>query len=134
MNRVLASASLLALGTVGAVSISSAQDATANVTGEPNKPWSITATLRGFYDSNPNTAPDGSVGKIDSWGVEIRPGANLNFDWGATKLTASYLYDNRYYFARKNTDQSHDFELNFDHNFSALYSMNVSDSFVIAQE
>jgi hypothetical protein len=66
--------------------------------------------------------------------VEIRPGANLNFDWGATKLTASYLYDNRYYFRRKNTDQSHDFELAFDHSFSSRYSMTASDSFVIAQE
>ncbi len=133
MKKVIASASLLAIGAAGVASLATAQD-NGGTTGNPQKPWSISATLRGFYDSNPNTAPDGSVGKVDSWGVELRPGASVNFDWGATKLQASYLYDNRYFFERRNTDQSHDFELNFDHSINERYSFNFSDSFVIAQE
>jgi hypothetical protein len=28
---------------------------------QSTKPWSVSASLRGFYDSNINSAPDGSV-------------------------------------------------------------------------
>lgn len=133
MKKVIASASLLVIGAAGTASLATAQDSGATM-GNPNKPWSVTASLRGFYDSNPNTAPDGSVGKVDSWGVEVQPGASVNYNWGPSSLQASYIYDNRYYFQRRNTDQSHDFELNFDHSINERYSFNVSDSFVIAQE
>src|SRR5579863_10400340 len=133
MKKVIASASLLALGAAGAATVAAGAD-TASSIFNADKPWSVTASLRGFYDDNINTAPNGTPGKVSSVGVELRPGASLNFDWGATKLSASYLYDMRYYDERHNTDQSHDFEFNFDHNISERYSMNIADSFVIAQE
>ncbi len=127
MKRVFASAGLLALGAAGAATIAAGAD-------NPDKPWSVTASLRGFYDDNINTAPDNTPGKVSSLGFEVRPGATLDLDWGATKLTASYLYDLRYYDERHDTDQSHDFEINLDHNISERYALNVADSFVIAQE
>jgi len=124
MKKVIASASLLALGASIATVATAAE----------NKPWTVTGALRGFWDDNINTTSSGSPGKQSSFGVEVRPGAALDFDWGATKLTASYLYSMRYYEKRRNTDQSHDIELQLNHEFSARYSAGFMDSFVIAQE
>src|ERR1700691_2740592 len=123
MKRAIASASLLALGAASAA----AQLITAD------KPWSISGSLRGFYDDNINTQPEGP-GKVDSFGIEILPSASIKFDTGPTTLTGSFTYDNRYYFERRNTDQSEDLEFFLNHNFSARYSVDFSESFVNAQE
>ncbi|HXD00396.1 MAG TPA: outer membrane beta-barrel protein [Verrucomicrobiae bacterium] len=123
MKRAIASASLLALGAAGAT----AQLITAD------KPWSISGSLRGFYDDNINTQPAGPA-KVSSFGIEVVPGAAVNFNTGPTTLTGSLTYDNRYYFERRNTDQSLDFEFDLNHNFSARYSTEFTESFVVAQE
>jgi hypothetical protein len=123
MKRAIASASLLALGAAGA----SAQLINAD------KPWSVSGSLRGFYDDNINTQPEGP-GKISSFGFEIIPAASINLGSGATTFNGSVIYDNRYYFERRNTDQSVDLELGLNHNFSARYSVGLTESFVIAQE
>jgi hypothetical protein len=123
MKRAIASASLLALGAVGA---------TAQLV-NADKPWSISGSLRGFYDDNINTAPSGPA-RVDSFGFDISPSAAINFVSGPTSLKGSYAYDNRYYFQRRNTDQSHDFEMDLEHSFSARYSASLSESFVLAQE
>ena len=123
MKRAIASASLLALGAAGA---------TAQLV-NADKPWSISGSLRGFYDDNINTQPEGP-GKVDSFGFEIIPAASVNFSSGPTTFKGSFVYDNRYYFERRNTDQSEDLELDLDHNFSARYSVGFTESFIIAQE
>jgi Putative beta-barrel porin 2 len=123
MKRAIASAGLLALGAAGAA----AQLINAD------KPWSIAGSLRGFYDDNINTQPEGP-GKVDSYGFEIVPSAAVNLGSGATTFKGSFIYDNRYYFERRNTDQSFDLELNLNHNFSERYSVGFTESFVIAQE
>jgi hypothetical protein len=123
MKRAIASASLLALGAASA----SAQLVNAD------KPWSISGSLRGFYDDNINTQPAG-VGKVSSFGFEIIPAASINLGSGATTFNGSILYDNRYYFERRNTDQTVDLELGLDHNFSARYSTGFTESFVVGQE
>ena len=84
MKRVIASAGLLALSAAGAA----AQLITAD------KPWSISGSLRGFYDDNVNTAPEGP-GKVDSFGFEIGPAAAVDFNWGPTTFKGSYAYWNR---------------------------------------
>jgi hypothetical protein len=89
--------------------------------------------LRGFYDDNINTAPEGP-NRIDSFGFEVGPYASYSMNSGPTTLTASYAYWLQYFFERRNTDQSHDIELALNHNFSARYSMGLTESFVIAQE
>jgi hypothetical protein len=123
MKRAIASASLLALGAAGAA----AQLINAD------KPWSISGSLRGFYDDNINTQPEGP-GKVESFGFEIIPAASVDFNWGPTTLTGSFTYDNKYYIERRNTDQSELLDLSLNHNFSARYSAGLSESFVNAQE
>jgi Putative beta-barrel porin 2 len=124
MKKVIASAGLIALG--------AAAGAVAQTTGD-QKPWSISGQLRGFYDDNINTAPEGPS-RVDSFGFEVSPSGSLNWSSGPDSIMGSYTYWNRYYFERRNTDQSHDFELSANHNFSARYSLGVTESFVIAQE
>src|SRR5262249_45623385 len=53
MKKIVASVGLVALGASG-VQTAFAQDFSA----DNSKPWSISATLRGFYDDNVNTWPN----------------------------------------------------------------------------
>ncbi len=129
MNKVIASAGLLALGAVGV------QTVQAQWTAGSDKSWSVSATLRGFYDDNYNTQP-GGTNRVSSYGFEVRPSATWNVDLGPTTIDLSYVYTMRYYDARPNNkyDQDHDFEVLLNHNFNNLYSLDFSDSFVIDQE
>jgi hypothetical protein len=128
MKNVMASAGLLALGAVGV------ESAHAQFTAGAEKPWSVAGTLRGFYDDNFNTAPDGPL-RRSSFGFEVRPSVSLNLPLEQTTLTFTYVYSLKYYEDRSNKeDQSHDIELALNHNFSERYSLDVADSFVIAQE
>jgi hypothetical protein len=105
MNKVIASAGLLALGAVGV------QNVQAQWTAGSDKSWSVSATLRGFYDDNYNTAPSGT-NRVGSYGFEVRPSVKWNVDLGPTTIDLSYVYAMKYYDARPNNkyDQDHDFE------------------------
>jgi len=129
MNKVIASAGLLALGAVGV------QTVQAQWTAGSDKSWSVSATLRGFYDDNYNTQPSGT-NRVSSYGFELRPKVAWNVDLGPTTIDLSYVYKMKYYDARPNNkiDQDHDFEVLLNHNFSSRYSIDFSDSFVIDQE
>ncbi|MDB6019651.1 MAG: hypothetical protein JWR19_4140 [Pedosphaera sp.] len=129
MKKVMASAGLLALGALGV------QTAHAQLSGGSDKPWSLAATLRGFYDDNYNTQPDGP-NRVDSFGFEVRPSAALDLALDQTTLKLSYTYSMKYYDDRPSNkaDHSHDFEALVNHNFSPRYSLDASESFVIAQE
>jgi len=130
MKKVIASAGMLAIGAMGA------QYATADMSAGSDKPWSISATLRGFYDDNYNTAPDNSPQKRATWGFEVRPRADVSWSDGPNTLTASYIYDLRDYLDRPGNklDQSHDLELFANHNFNERYSLDLEESFVDSQE
>ncbi|EEF57308.1 hypothetical protein, partial [Pedosphaera parvula] len=130
MKNMLASAGLITLGAVG-VQSAQAQFLAAN----PEKPWSISGTLRGFYDDNYNTQPNGSL-RVGSYGFEVRPAITFNLPLDQTTLSLSYVYDLKWFEARVsgNTDQSHDVEIFLNHNFSPRYSLDFENSFVIAQE
>ncbi len=129
MKKVIASAGLLALGAL------SAQTTKAQMVAGAEKPWSISATLRGFYDDNYDTQPNGPQ-KKGSAGFEIRPSADVNFVRDTTTINLQYIYSYMYFDARPNgkADQSHDVELFLNHAFNERYSVDLSDSFVIAQE
>lgn len=129
MKKAIASAGLLAIGTIGAQTIH------AQFAAGPEKPWSISGTLRGFYDDNINTQPNGP-GRVSSTGFEIRPTGSLEFDLGPTTLRASYTYALLYYTEREpnKIDQDHDFELFMNHNFNERYTLDFTESFVVAQE
>ena len=129
MKKIIASAGLVAVSTAA---LQAAAPGLSPM--EAAKPWSISATLRGFYDDN-YVAAHKSV-EDDSFGFEIRPAASLNFPMEQTFVGLGYVYSLRYYEAREDnsTDQSHEFTLKADHRFSERYKISFDDSFVYAQE
>jgi hypothetical protein len=129
MKKIIASAGLVAVSTAG---LQAAAPGLSPM--ESTKPWSISATLRGFYDDN-YTAIHKSL-EEDSFGIELRPAIGLNFPMEQTFVGASYVYSLRWYEARddNSTDQSHEVTLRADHRFSERYSISFSDSFMYSQE
>jgi hypothetical protein len=131
MKRLVTTAGFLALGAASTQAIY-APELTRLETG---KPWTVAASLRGFYDSNWATQPDYIPGQKDSWGFEARPYVGLNFPMEQTLVGISYLNSSRFYEARSNGDQDawdfqHQFDLKFDHQFSPRYRLKVNDSFL----
>src|SRR5258705_1904261 len=114
MKRIIASAGLVA---VSATAIQAAAPGLTPI--ETVRPWSISATLRGFYDDNYAAAPKSANVKRDSFGFEVRPAAAVNFPMDQTFVGAAYIYSLRWYAARdKNSaDHSHEFTLKVDHSF-----------------
>ena len=140
MKRICLSAGLVVLGAAAA----HAQYAPGLSSLETSKPWSLSATIRGFYDDNyltlPKTIPGSTAGTFvpgarDSYGVELSPGFYYNHSVEDTLLSASYVYDMRWYEDRNGTtDQTHQFNAKMDHEFSERYKLTLNESFVIAQE
>lgn len=139
MKKIVASVGLVALGASGI------QTTSAQVLGTPDasKPWSVSATLRGFYDSNTGTVPSGTVlppgEKKQSYGYEVSPAAALNWSVDQTTLSLGFLYSLIYYenrppFNTSHTDQDFTFNAGLSHNFNERVKAQVNDSFVIGQE
>ncbi len=133
MKRVIASASLAALGAVG---VQAAGYSPGFGSTDLSKPWSVSATLRGFYDDNYNTAPSGSAAKRGSFGFNVSPSASLAWSNDQTDVGARYTMG-MYYFEdrpKNKEDFTHQFDGFLSHNFSPRFNVYVSDAFVIAQE
>lgn len=138
MKKIVASVGLFALGA------SAVQAATVpGFVGVSDKPWSVSATLRGFYDDNINSAPnDLDLGpyKRDSFGFEVSPWIGLYLGGGGpTEFSAAYRlaykwYENKLVGSSDHDDWVHTFDLAFDHAFNERYQIAVKDSFVIGQE
>ncbi|HWF19282.1 MAG TPA: outer membrane beta-barrel protein [Verrucomicrobiae bacterium] len=130
MKKVIASAGVLALGAIGVQSVRADMDLSTE------RPWSLSGTLRGFYDDNYNTQPNSSSAHLGSFGFEVRPQVSVAYSSGPTTLNASYTYSERYYVSRpgNKSDQSHDFEFTLLHSFNERYSVDLLESFVDAQE
>jgi Putative beta-barrel porin 2 len=133
MNKIVASLGIAALG---ASSIPAAYADDLGSTAP--KIWSISASLRGFYDDNINGAPDGP-GKIGSLGFEVSPSATLNWKADQTTVDLDYIYSFRYFEKERFVDQGHDsqshlFRGTVDHSFSERYSVTAADWFTIGQE
>ena len=108
---------------------------------ETAKAWSVSATLRGFYDDNYLTLPKNYVvapGIVtqpkSTWGTEIIPTAGINHSVEDTLLSASYLYDLRWNAEHSETDQTHEFMGSVQHEFSERYKLAASDNFALSQE
>jgi hypothetical protein len=132
MKKMFTSAGLVVLG---AASIHAQNTPAPGLTRiETSKPWSVSASLRGFYDDNYATRP--SATKRESFGFEVSPSAGLNLIMPQTYLGLSYVYGLRWYEDRKDhkTDQSHQANLKVSHAFTERFKLDVSDSFVAAQE
>jgi hypothetical protein len=138
MKRIIACAGIAALG---AVSLQAAYAPGLSDT-EKAKFWSVSLGLRGFYDSNYNTAPATAVPGLpgfkakDSFGFDVSPRVSLNYAMDTTLASLDYAYGMRYYAGRDTgkEDQSHQVNAKVDHSFSENYKVDVKDSFVVAQE
>jgi hypothetical protein len=128
MNRIVASAGVLVVGMAGV-------DA-ANVTGltpqQMNKWWSVSASLRGFYDDNVYQLPH----KTSSPGLEFEPSFAVNVPLERTLISAKYIFRLNYYADRpnENIDQNHEFDFRLNHRFTERYTLNLEDSFVYSNE
>src|ERR1043165_5955807 len=85
MKRIVASVGMAALG-AACIQNSNAQSGG----GDGSKPWTISASLRGFYDDNVNTA---STGKIETVGAEVSPSFKFELPMDQTTLTFAYTYE-----------------------------------------
>jgi len=99
--------------------------------------WSVSGSLRGFYDDNFEPAPSGS--QIGSFGFEVSPQISLNVPLQQTELGMRYIYGLYYYQRREDwgqdpIDQTHQLDLWVDHAFSERWQARVQDSFVVGQE
>src|SRR5579859_1857164 len=136
MNKIVVSVGLVALGA------SALQNALAQESidiPKPPKPWSVSLTLRGFYDDNPSTLPDNSPDKHDSFGAEASPSAAFVWNVEQTSVSLNFLYSIKYYENKPvnnsdHYDQSFTFNAALDHAFSERYKIAVKDSFVMGQE
>jgi hypothetical protein len=129
MNKVLTSAGLLALGAAAVYGYD--PEMTRARTG---RPWTVSAVVRGFYDSNPTTSVDSAAD--DSFGFEVSPSVHVNLPLEQTFIRAGYVYSLRYYEDREpdNDDQSHEFNALLRHAFSPRHEISVTESFIYSQE
>jgi hypothetical protein len=136
MKKIVASVGLLALG---ATSIQALDTGMASDNG---RFWSVSATLRGFYDDNINTVPASSVPPgyhNTSWGFDVSPAIFLSFPLEQTSIGISYVFDAKWYQNRPfsssgNWDLTHVFNFALNHAFNERYQISVKDSFAIGQE
>src|SRR5436190_11367190 len=134
MNRIIVSAGLMAVGAAGVQAANTADLRPS----ETSKPWSISASLRAFYDDNWNTANKSvPVGPLDSFGIEVKPSASIYYlPDEQTYLGAAYVYSMKWFESRKDhsIDQSHELTRKADHRFSERFRINLNDNLVYAQE
>lgn len=133
MKRIIASVGLVALGVA---SVKAIDYAPGYASTDLSRPWSVSATLRGFYDDNYLTLPDAS--KKSSFGVAISPAGSVAFSTDQTDVAARYTFTARYYDERTRRDEPWNYQHQFDgylsHNFSHRFNVYVADSFVISSD
>jgi hypothetical protein len=130
MKKIIASASLAALG----AATMQAAYAPGLSPQEKSKPWTISGTLRGFYDDNPTASVKSD--RQESWGLELSPSLAVNLALDQTLIGFNYTYDMRYYEARRrnDADHSHYVSLKINHTITERYKIEVSDTINYAQE
>lgn len=132
MKRIVTSVGIAALG-AACIQNASAQ----GIGGDGSKPWTVSASLRGFYDDNINTA---SVGEIDTFGFEVSPSFAAQLAMDQTTLSFAYTYAIKFYDQKPDPsrssriDQTHTIAARLLHALSERTSVSVTDSFVIGQE
>src|SRR5271167_1709855 len=114
MKNLFVSAGLLAAG------VASVRGADALEGGDDSKIWSVSASLKNFYDDNYTTAHSGGKG---SYGAELSPSFNLTLPLQQTDLGFRYIYGLYYYKERASLgqnpyDQTHQFDFWLDHAFN----------------
>ncbi|MFA6546272.1 MAG: hypothetical protein WCS99_17770, partial [Limisphaerales bacterium] len=112
MNRIIATTGMAALSAV-VMQPAMAQEGT-----QDGKPWSVSATVRTFYDDNyataPSHAPAGSPTKRSSWGLEFSPSGLYKFSRDQNTIDFSTRYGMRYYEDRQQNSADHSFDFSVD--------------------
>jgi hypothetical protein len=137
MKKLVASVSLVAVGATGLQAA-----LLPGLTADSGKPWSVSATLRGFYDDNVNTVPDNYSTPgfhRSTTGFEVTPALQFSFPMEQTTLSFGAVYSLKYYEYQPvgdvdHYDQTFDFNAALTHAFSERYQISVRDDFVIGQE
>ncbi|HEV2318515.1 MAG TPA: outer membrane beta-barrel protein [Verrucomicrobiae bacterium] len=134
MKKIFVSAGLAAIGALSLHADEYAPDFTAM---NAAKPWTVSGTLRGFYDDNITTSPNGS--KTGSAGFEFSPQVSLIMPLQQTELGLRYTYGLYYYQQRENQgsnpiDQSHEADLWIDHAFTQRLEGKIQDTFISQQD
>ena len=139
MKKLVASVGLVAIGASG-IQTASAQPL---VSADASKPWSVSATLRGFYDDNPATIPNNVTLPPglhrDTFGFEVSPAAALSWSVDQTTITVGALYSFMHFDRIPLNSTGHNentftFNVGLTHAFNEQISARVSDAFVIGQE
>jgi hypothetical protein len=132
MNKFFVSAGLVAIG-AAAFQSAKADNAT-DATISP-KYWSVSGTLRGFYDDNYDL-----TGR-SSFGFEILPSVSFHVPLQQTDIGFRYTFGGYYYADRTAINSSNDpwdftHQVDFwvSHAFNQRWRTKVSDTFVSAQE
>jgi len=129
MKKFIASVGLAAAG-IASVHAAYSPDSSDNT-----KIWTISGTLRGFYDDNYITSPK----KVGSLGFEVSPSFQLNAPFAQTEIGLRYVYGLYYYQNREHLgqnpiDQSHEFDLWIDHAFTPRWEARFEDTVTVSQE
>ena len=129
MKKILVSLGLAAAGSA------SLHAAYAPDSSDNSKMWSLSGTLRGFYDDNYTTQPK----KHGSFGFEASPSFSLNMPMQQTEIGLKYTYGLYYYQTRERNhqnpiDQTHQFDLWLDHAFTPRWEGRIEDTVTVAQE
>jgi hypothetical protein len=132
MKKFVLSVGLAAAGTSG-LQAAYAPDAGSDAT----RLWSISGTLRGFYDNNYDTTSSST--SRGSYGFEISPTISINKPLQQTEIGLRYTYGLYYYQDRQELgedpiDQTHQLDFWLDHAFTERWQARFQDSFVVAQE
>src|SRR5688572_25844559 len=124
MKKLIASVGLVALSATGL----QAQYAPGLTRAESSKPWSISASLRGFYDDN--YFAQASDFADERFGFEVRPRVAFNLPREQSYVGGAYTYSLKYYEARDDEamDKTHEAKLKSDHRFSERFKMNLNNS------
>ena len=108
-----------------------------NVTGltemQQSKPWNVSGSVRGFYDSNPEIQSEDSNPE-GSWGVSITPTVGFNHSMENTLFSASLAYTALWFANRDDNQWDQQFVANgrVNHKFNEHTSLNVEDTFIIS--
>jgi hypothetical protein len=137
MKSFFISAGLVAVGAAGLQSVLADDSAGVSIPAPSPKIWSVSASLRGFYDSN--YAVNQAVSKKGSYGIELTPSVAIDDSLQQTDLGVRYTYGLYWYQQRQIMginpfDQSHQLDLWVDHAFDERWHATVSDTFGVGQE
>lgn len=130
MKKLFLSVGLVAAGTASLQAAYAPDQGSADTT----RLWSLSGSLRGFYDNNYTTGNSAS----GSGGFEVSPQVSINVPLQQTEFGMRFTYGLYYYQARANEnedpiDQTFQTDLWLDHAFSERWQTRVDDSFIYSQ-